>query len=460
MLTGGNACIVTDMLNQRGKIQIRPTHGLGVGVAHPMRLAPAQLYRPATVRLFLLCAGYVAIPYGDLPGLRISLSAPLMFLIALELFFRPAEPWLHRYRRWVLWGLAIWLGVFFSATLNGLRRGGMDVGAADAKEVFYYGYWLLLVFPVTVYLVSRLGLGRRTAQAMAVAVVLIALLRWVEALGWGKIGAWTSPRFFTQNAYGALFSTFTPMLVALLADSKTKRRWLVAVGILVIWSAAAINGSRGSWVALAAGAALFTILYMVSNPTRVRGLALVVLVCVAFIVVMQVMPERVVGAISERYATFQRLEEDRTFVTRRALVQKGLYLFRESPLIGVGPGRWQNEFAVIDLPLAFRGDLYDLNRHTSHNSYVSFLAENGLLGAIPYGMLFLYLAIKGLRAALHLARKGEVWALGFYVAFAAMSVHLYVLAGLTGTSTWMVYGLVAGMIERASDGLAREMTRP
>ncbi|MBC7225453.1 MAG: hypothetical protein H5T59_14465, partial [Anaerolineae bacterium] len=123
--------------------------------------APRPLVRPSTVRLFLLAAAYVAIPYGDLPGLGVSLSAPLLFLVALELFLRPAERWLRRYRRWVAWALAIWLGVFLSAALNGLRRGGVDVGLEDAKAVFYYAYWVLLVFPVTVYLVSRLDLGRR-----------------------------------------------------------------------------------------------------------------------------------------------------------------------------------------------------------------------------------------------------------------------------------------------------------
>jgi O-antigen ligase len=401
------------------------------------------------VRLFLLAAAYVAIPYGDLPGLGVSLSAPLLFLVALEVFLRPAEHWLRQYSRWVLWALAIWLGVFFSAALSGLRRGGTDVGLQDAKEVFYYAYWLLLVFPVTVYLVSRLDLGQRVVRAMAVAVVLTGCLRWFEALAWGKIGAWTRPRFFTQNMYGILFSTFTPMLLALLVDPRTRRRTSVGLGILLIWTAAAINGSRGSWVALAGGVLLFTVLYLWVNPTRLRGLFWIVLLCLAFIVVMEVAPERVVGAVSERYATFQRLQEDATFTTRQAMVRKGLILFRQSPIIGVGVGRWTREYAVMDLPPQYGGNLDRFNRITSHNSYVSFLAETGLLGAVPFGTLLLYLAVRGLQAAILLARRGEYWALGLYVAFVTMGVHLWVLAGLTGTSTWMVYGLVAGMIQTA-----------
>jgi O-antigen ligase len=104
----------------------------------------------------------------------------------------------------------------------------------------------------------------------------------------------------------------------------------------------------------------------------------------------------------------------------------------------------------MDLPPHYGGNLDRFNRITSHNSYVSFLAETGLLGAVPFGALLLYLAARGLQAAVLVARRGEYWALGLYVAFVTMGVHLWVLAGLTGTSTWIVYGLVAGMIERSN----------
>ena len=443
MWTGGSVCTEMDVWSQASSAEVRAAQGRAA-VAEP-----PGLYRPATVRLFLLAAAYVAIPYGDLPGLGVSLSAPLLFLVALEVFLRPPERWLRRYRPWVVWALAIWLAVFFSAALNGLRRGGADVGLEDAKEVFYYAYWLLLVFPITVYLTSRLDLGRRVVRAMAVAVVLTACLRWFEALAWGKIGAWTSPRFFTQNTYGILFSTFTPMLLALLVDPGTKRRTPLAAGILLIWTAAAVNGSRGSWVALAGGVLLFTLLYLWVNPARLRGLLWIMLLCLAFITAMEVAPERVVGAVSQRYATFQRLEEDKTFTSRQALVQKGLYLFRQSPIIGVGPGRWDKEYVVLELPSVLGEDLEHFNRKTSHNSYVMFLAETGLLGVLPFGILLLYLTVRGLQAAVRLARRGEYWALGLYVAFVTMGVHLWVLSGLTGTSTWMVYGLVAGMVQVA-----------
>jgi len=425
-----------------------------------VRRARPRPYPPAVETLFVLTAAYMAVPYGDLPGLGLSLSSALIFLIGLEVFLRPAEPWLRRYRRWFLWGAAIWLGVFFSATLNGLRSGGVDFDLQSAKDVMYYGYWLLLVFPVTVYLTSRLELGRRVVRALAAAVVLAGLLRWFEALAWGKVGAWTSPRFFTQNTYGILFSTFAPALLAVLADPRTKRRLPAALGTLAVWSAAAVNGSRGSWVGLAVGTGLFILLYLQAAPSKPRGLIWVALLCLGFGLALQAAPERVLSAVGQRYATLQRLQDDKTFTMRQALTQKGLYLFRQSPLIGIGIGRWQDEYVAIELPALLGDDLDALNRKSSHNSYVSFLAEEGLLGAVPYAALLAFLALRGLAAALRLAHEGQVWALGAYAAFAAMSVHMWGLAGLTATSTWMVYGLVAAIIEaagrrpRATSGMA------
>lgn len=417
----------------------------------PRPLPVQHAYRRRTILLFLLCSAYVAIPWGDIPFLGISLSAPLMFLIALEVYLRPPAPWLRQYRRWVLLAGAMWAGIFLSAAANGLISGGIRIEKAGALEVFRFGYWLGVVFLITIYLVSYMELGPRVTRAVAAAVVLTALVRWFEAIAYGKIGAWTSPRFFTQNMYGWLFSTFTPFLYAVLVDPKTRRRWLAAAGILIVWSAAAVNGSRGSWVGLAGGLLLFLLLYLRVNPAHVKGLAAVIAVCAGFLGLIYFAPERVVSAVSRRYATFQRIEEDKTYMARQLMVQKGLRLFQQSPLVGVGPARWTREYVLLDIPEwmgGWRGEA-SYQRKSSHNSYIALLAETGLAGTIPYALLLLTLVWQGYRAVVMLARQGQFWPLGVYIAFIGMSIHLWVLAGLTGTSPWVVYGLVGGLIETA-----------
>jgi hypothetical protein len=74
------------------------------------------------------------------------------------------------------------------------------------------------------------------------------------------------------------------------------------------------------------------------------------------------------------------------------------------------------------------------------------LAETGLLGSIPFGLLLLTLTVRGYRACKNLARQGQAWVLGIYAGFVGMSVHLWSLSGLTGTAPWFVYGLLAAVI--------------
>jgi len=442
MAMGMSSSMVHDIAREKGTparsaAPPRPTH---------------VTYRQRTIFLFLLCSAYVAIPWGDIPFLGISLSAPLMFLIALEVYLRPPAPWLKHYRPWVLLAGAMWAGIFLSAVVNGLRSGGTVLDRQSALEVFHFGYWLGVVFLVTVYLVSYLDLGRRVVSVTAAAVVLTALVRWFEAVAYGKIGAWTGPRFFPQNMYGWLFSTFTPFLYALLVDPMTKRRWPAAVGILVVWSAAAINGSRGSWVGLAGGLLLFLLLYLRVYPQRYRGLLMIILICAGFLGLITLAPDRVVAAVSQRYATFQHIEEDKTYLARRLMVQKGLRLFQSSPIVGVGPARWTKEYIPLDIPEQLGGwqSQASYQRKTSHNSYVALLAETGLVGTIPFALLLLTLVWRGYGAMLQLAKGGALWAMGVYTAFVGMSIHLWVLAGLTGTSTWVMYGLVGACIHQAS----------
>jgi O-antigen ligase len=107
----------------------------------------------------------------------------------------------------------------------------------------------------------------------------------------------------------------------------------------------------------------------------------------------------------------------------------------------------------MPLVLARRSDA-DFMRKSAHNSYLSFLAEGGVVAAVPLALLLGVLAVRGSHAAAKLNRRGEQWALGVYGGFIAMSVHFWVLSGLTGTHAWFVYGLLASTIYLAS--LARK----
>lgn len=409
-----------------------------------------------TLTLFTLICAYIVIPLWDVPLLGLSISAPLFFLVALEAFLRPPEAWFRRYRLWIGLALAIWGGIFLAATLNGLISGGTDFDRDGIVGIIRYAYWLI-VFVTTVYVVSRGRLGGRLLTVMGLALTGVALLRWLEVVTLGNIGAWTGTKFFSQNTYGWLFSTFSPFLLGLFFQAKGWRRWGWGLALLALWSVAAINGSRGSWVGMLAGLMTFLFLLGVSYPRLLgRSISLFVLIGV-FLALLLAAPERVVGAVSQRFATLQRLDEDKSYAIRQLMIQKGLRLFSESPLIGVGVYRWTKESVPLDIPLVLS---YAPQSHfdvkSSHNSYLSFLAENGLIGSVPFALLLGILWFRGAWAAVQLARRGRLWGLAVYAGFVGMSVHLWALAGLTNTGTWLVYGLVGAAIVSAEIQVHRE----
>ncbi len=173
-------------------------------------------------------------------------------------------------------------------------------------------------------------------------------------------------------------------------------------------------------------------------------------------------PENVRFAFEKRYATFQNLDADKSYAIRKLMVQKGLRLFEANPWFGVGVSRWRKENTSLDIPRVLQYALQShFDRKSPHNSYISFLAENGLVGTLPYALLLLILTLRGYRAAFSLSQRGEIWAIGIYAGFIGMSIHLWTLAGLTGTAPWFIYGLVAAIIifERQTPA-AKKKTSP
>jgi O-antigen ligase len=277
-------------------------------------------------------------------------------------------------------------------------------------------------------------------------VTLLAALRWFEAIALGKVGAWTGTIFQTQNNYALLFSTFSPFLLAFVVSARPLYRAAAALALVIVWGAVAINGSRGSWVAMAAGICLFLILFALARPTRSWSLWGAVAVIVAVIASILLSSETVTSTFLSRFRTFSSLEDDKSFMSRQYLNRRSWVLFRESPMFGVGLGLYNRVAAPVEVPDWYRGREDEFDRKSSHNSYLSFLAETGLAGSIPFCVFLAALFIAGLPAALRLARTGRVWALGVYVSLFSMTIHFWVISILTDTVTWFVYGLGASII--------------
>ncbi len=398
-----------------------------------------------TIFLFLLFVAYTACPIIEVPGVDLSLSALILLFIAIDIFLGGDFSWLADYSGWIILAALFWLGILLSVAGN-LFFGDKDTIDIDNwKQVLRFAYWLV-AFLVTIYVVATARLGPRVVTVLCWAILITALFRWGEALLFNKIGAWGGTMTMTQNGYGILFSTYAPFLLVPLV-SRGARLWWAVPSALLVWGAVVINGSRGSWIAVTLGICLFVVMYAVAQPTRAYRLLPLLFLPALLGGILLAAPEIVREKVEERYATFQKLDQDKSFQSRQVLIQKGWRMFLDSPLIGAGAGNFRKETVKLELSGALRGaSQQHLNRKSAHNSYMVLLSETGLAGTLPFILLLVILVWRGGLAALALARQEEFWGLGIYVGFLMMSLHLWALSGLTNTGTWVMYGLVVGLI--------------
>lgn len=398
--------------------------------------------------LFLVFVFYLVIPVIDVPLLGLSLSAPILFLVFLEVFLNSRSLRLGGYGRWLAISYAFLVGLLLSLAGNAIFR-GLTVETRDILTLVRYGYWLI-AFITTLIVVSSLDSLRPMGFVIAGGILLVAGLRLFEAVFYGRWGAWTGPQLMTQNSYGFQFSSFFPFALALPFVLHGLARRLASIGLILAVAAIAGNGSRSSWITVTTATAVFLLLYALTQRKGLLRVQSWLIVMVGLLIMLVALaPPELLDPINERFSTFNTLEEDKSYAIRGLMVQKGQRMFQESPLYGAGIGRFARTSVQLDIPnvLRYAGQEH-FNVKSPHNSYIALLGETGLAGTVPFLILHILLFAGGFSAAIGLARRGEIWAIAAFAGYVGMSIHLWTLAGLTGTGTWFVYGLVAGMIER------------
>ncbi len=160
-----------------------------------------------------------------------------------------------------------------------------------------------------------------------------------------------------------------------------------------------------------------------------------------------------VEPINPRFADLLRgegdgdLTFDKSWLVRKLMVDKGLEIFKEFPVFGVGP----NNFNNFDSKLSTLKD-YDrlkgqdadfFNSRSAHNSYVQLLSEMGLPGLLlMMSMLFIPVIFFFKKFFLGKINIGYLP----LVSLLGISIHFYAIAALTGAIAWMIIGLSWGVL--------------
>lgn len=168
--------------------------------------------------------------------------------------------------------------------------------------------------------------------------------------------------------------------------------------------------SRGGWLAFACGFVVLLMLAVKRKMVSVSGLVLIAIVCL------------VLGLVS--YSTIQwRLEEsdidNKAALTRVPLMYQALEIFIDNPVLGVGPGNYENvmwRYSVEGYESFWRRQV--------HNGYLIVLVEYGIPGLMAFSWLLFAFWAESSRCFHSNNRTVNALGLGGMCFLAAQCVHM------------------------------------
>lgn len=164
-----------------------------------------------------------------------------------------------------------------------------------------------------------------------------------------------------------------------------------------------------------------------------------------------------VETVNPRFAALLRnegdgdLEQDKSWLIRKLMIDKGMEIIKKYPFIGIGPNnftKYEAELSSYSNYNRLQGtSFHKMSTTTSaHNSYLQVAAEFGIIGFIifaflylPPVLLFVRLFIKGQLTLNHLA----------LVSLLGMTIHFYAIAAFLGALPWFILGLCWSYLQKS-----------
>jgi O-antigen ligase len=219
--------------------------------------------------------------------------------------------------------------------------------------------------------------------------------------------------FLNASAYGFALATTLPFLVWLYFTDHGPRRYLWPIVGMLSAAPLVFTFQRAAWLSaiLTLGA---TALTWPKQRAILTGVVVFVILC---------------GLLFASDAIMQKLEaklqRQTTIDYRLAHIERGWSMFRANPVLGVGINRYGVE---VEKYSSFRSDLTT----SAHNTWITLLAELGLVGFLSYFLPFGFVLFKSVqvywRFPPYRAIVGIV--IGITLAFIAMSISLEIRGNL------------------------------
>jgi O-antigen ligase len=200
---------------------------------------------------------------------------------------------------------------------------------------------------------------------------------------------------FAHNATGSVYSLVSIFLLAFFLWERNKKYKIVYIIMLTLCLAGLfLTRSRGSYISFTVGAIVILWIYFRSFKKFIKALLIMVAALIPVIFIS--------GAYKRILQIFDFNEG--TISWRIILFERAMYMFKQSPIFGIGFGRFNdiifpgmtNNFSFNNMHIFLgypkivsffmEGNFISSASH-AHNSYANFLAETGIIGL---GLILLF----------------------------------------------------------------------
>jgi O-antigen ligase len=318
-------------------------------------------------------------------GLSITLSETALSLLTLTWLWRLHDPKARVAMRWPLWQPVV---AFSAVSLVSALASGHPITALGACK----GLLLVAALYVTVDVLSGPEDGHRFLSALLVVATIAAAVGVLQtivcpgpAADYGS-PAWLYHRCNRARGFFSIYMTLAGVLSLVLLASLPRLLpgarfprwptlpWLVSlVGLLATYT-------RGAWMGFVVG-----VLALVPATRKGRWLLL------GGLIVLGVTTLAGPQHLRQRFLTMGD-PDDPTVKERVYMWRSGLTMWRQHPVLGVGPGGVKREYEGYALPEAVK-------KRTGHvhNTPLQVLVERGMLGLAAWVWIWAEFYARGIR---------------------------------------------------------------
>jgi O-antigen ligase len=304
-----------------------------------------------------------------------------------------------------------------------------------------YLYWGVLVVFLSSH--ARHLDYKLVAQAAFVGIIIVTLYYYLQH----EIPRYPIFRLVSPNSYSFTVICFSPLAIA-----HVMRAWGKKPAMILYLALSSIQLFEGRRVGFVVASVIgFMILYAQRLRVKQATLLIGLIFGVPTVLTMDTLQETIRLSNERIYDLLYNSDEitrsDKSYLVRKAMVQKGLAMYNNDPFTGIG----LNNFASyeIDFDYYLEGSTIRLQRQSveeksAHNSYIFLLAEGGLLLLVPFLILIVIVIFY------HLLQYNAVPidSIPVFAGFVGMAVHMLFISEVVNVHAWFLIGLASASIYR------------